>query len=175
MKGDEERFLETGMNAYLAKPLDLAHFEQVVRNVAASAPRSDASPGKTSGEASGPATLGTSVEQDPPFDIPLQEQRFASMQDFLPELLDLFSKNVGPSLKALRGSLDKNDLPEASKAAHTLKGMASVVCATPVQTLAGEVEDVARKGDAQGARALLVALDEAVSRALAYLNGLPKA
>ena len=53
--------------------------------------------------------------------------------------------------------------------------MASVVCATPVQTLAGEVEDVARKGDAQGARALLVALDEAVSRALAYLNGLPKA
>jgi len=175
VKGDEERFLETGMNAYLAKPLDLAHFEQVVRNVAASAPRSEAATGRSSGQASGPAAPETSIKQEPPFDIPLQQQRFASMQDFLPELLDLFSKNVGPSLQTLRDALDKDDLTGASKAAHTLKGMASVVCATPVQTLAGEIEDVARKGDAHGVQELLATLDEAVSQALAYLNGAPKA
>jgi len=97
------------------------------------------------------------------------------MQDFLPELLDLFRKNVGPALRTLRVSLDKNDLPEASKAAHTLKGMAAVVCAAPVQTLAAEMESAARSGDMQATRALFVTLDEAVSRALAYLDGVPKA
>jgi len=49
------------------------------------------------------------------------------------------------------------------------------VCAAPVQTLAAEMESAARSGDMQATRALFVTLDEAVSRALAYLDGVPKA
>ena len=70
-------------------------------------------------------------------------------------------------------ALDQGDLAEASKAAHTMKGMAAVVCATPVQTLAGELENAARCGDMKAARTQLITLDEAVSRALACLNCTP--
>ena len=173
VKGDEERFLATGMNAYLAKPLDLEQFEQVVRGVAASVPRHGGSYRSEPREASDTGLSGMPGVQAPPFDIALQEQRFANMQDFLPELLELFRKNVGPALQTLRDSLDQGDLAEASRAAHTMKGMAAVVCATPVQTLAGELENAARCGDMKAARTQLITLDEAVSRALACLNCTP--
>ncbi|MFP5222642.1 MAG: ATP-binding protein [Acidobacteriota bacterium] len=170
VKGDEERFLATGMNAYLPKPLDLEQFERVVREIATSASNSRRKCPDGSCDVPAPAGAEHSPAPSPPFDTALQEQRFANMRDFLPELLALFRKNVGPALEKLSESLAGNDLSEVARAAHTLKGMAAVVCATQVQNLSGDMESAARGGDMWACRALLVQLDDAVGRAQAYLN-----
>ena len=172
VKGDRERFLEAGMNAYLSKPLDLEQFERAVRETVSSTRGTPAA--KPAVQASsGVAAVQTappSMSQEPPFDADLQDQRFAGMKDFLPELLAVYLKNVGPTLEKVREALDQDDLPGASKAVHTLKGMSSVVCATPVQTLAGNMESMAKLGEPQAVQALLPELEAQVARAIVYLN-----
>jgi HPt (histidine-containing phosphotransfer) domain-containing protein len=106
-----------------------------------------------------------------PFDLVLQEQRFANMMDILPELLGLFRANAGLNLDAIRNALSDNTPLEAAAAAHTLKGMASVVCATPVQELSARLEDALKNDDSDGAQSLFPDLEEAVTMAIAALNG----
>jgi len=107
---------------------------------------------------------------DEPFDKALQDQRFASMKEFLPELLDLYRKNVGPTLDKVRQALTDGDLKGAGKAAHTLKGMSAVVCAQAVQNVAAELETAARKDETQALPNLLARLEDQVDKTIAHLN-----
>ena len=104
------------------------------------------------------------------FDKVLQDQRFANMQEFLPELLDLYRNNIGPAMAKLRESFQAEDLKGVCKAAHNLKGMSSVVCAQAVQNLSAELESAAQKKDLDASLALLAKLEDRVERTLAYLN-----
>ncbi|WP_243439901.1 response regulator [Fundidesulfovibrio soli] len=138
MRGDEERFLKAGMDAYLAKPLDLEHFERVILEVCSVSSACPAEAGKAPGdqaEAAAPASEGGG-----PFDTAQQARRFANMGDILPELLALFIKNSGSTTDALRAAMETGRFADATRAAHTLKGMAAVVCATGVEAAAMALE-----------------------------------
>ncbi|WP_243310935.1 response regulator [Fundidesulfovibrio agrisoli] len=138
MRGDEERFLEAGMDAYLSKPLDLEHFERVILEVCsvsvACPAEAEKAPAKQA-ETAAPAPRGGE-----PFDTAQQARRFANMGDILPELLALFVKNCGSTLDSLRAAMEGGNHSEAVRAAHTLKGMAAVVCATGVEAAAQALE-----------------------------------
>jgi len=160
VKGDRERFLQAGMNAYLSKPLDLDDFERTVLEVTCE---------RTGQPRSRPAE--EDLSSDEPFDIPMQEQRFAGMQEFLPELLDLFKKNAPACVEKIQSAMASEDLREASKGAHTLKGMAAVVCAMGVSRTAARMEEAARDGRFAASRELLTVLETKLNRALAELDG----
>lgn len=118
-----------------------------------------------------PDPAGGLTPKTAPFDLVLQGQRFASMMDILPELLGLFRANACLSLDAIRSALSDSAPLEAATAAHTLKGMASVVCATPVQELSALLEDALKNDDHDSAQSLFSDLEEAVTMAIASLNG----
>jgi HPt (histidine-containing phosphotransfer) domain-containing protein len=105
-----------------------------------------------------------------PFDLVLQKQRFATMMDFLPELLQLFCVNAGEHLDTLRTALSRGEFSEAANAAHTLKGMSSVVCATAVQEMSGQLEAILKSGDHSNALVILEELETQLTRAIASLN-----
>lgn len=160
VKGDEERFLAAGMDAYLSKPLDLNLLDRVVAGFAGV----QASAGESATtDASDPAGRE-------PFDAALQRERFKNMTDFLPELLALYRENSVVSLDKIRQALDAGDLPGASSAAHTLKGMSAVVCASPVQVLSGEIESAASEGNLELCLSLLESLDAQIGKAVACLD-----
>ncbi|MFP5239047.1 MAG: response regulator [Acidobacteriota bacterium] len=171
MRGDEERFLEAGMNAYLAKPLDLEHFERVILEVCSA---SAACPAKERDAPQKPAaSAAPAPEADGPFDTAQQARRFANMGDILPELLALFIKNSGTTLDLLRDALRAGKHSDAVRAAHTLKGMAAVVCATGVEASAMALEKaLSNQPDADHAP-MLVRLERQVARAMDSLQ-LPK-
>ncbi|MBI4804994.1 MAG: Hpt domain-containing protein [Desulfovibrio sp.] len=95
------------------------------------------------------------------------------MMDFLPELLSLFRVNAGEHLDTIRTALSCGDLPVAATAAHTLKGMSSVVCATAVQELSGQLEDLLKTSDLSSALVVLGDLEAQLARAIASLNSPP--
>jgi CheY-like chemotaxis protein len=158
VKGDAERFMAAGMNAYVAKPVDLNLLDRVVAGFAG-VKATAAEPG------SAPASAG-----DEPFDAALQRERFKNMTDFLPELLSLYRENSVATLDKIRQALGEKDLPAASAAAHTLKGMSAVVCASPVQKLSGEIETAAAAGDLGHCQALLEPLEAQIAKAVACLD-----
>ena len=166
IKGDEERFLDAGMNAYLSKPLDLAEFDRVIGSLFSAS-------GPAARPCSAPKTSPppASVPEEPPcFDCALQGARFTAMEDFLPELLQLYLHNVVPGLERTRQALNAGDMPELSKAAHTLRGMSSVVCATQVHALAGQLEQQAKSAGASGLMELFARLEKEVARTISHLN-----
>jgi HPt (histidine-containing phosphotransfer) domain-containing protein len=95
------------------------------------------------------------------------------MMDCLPELLSLFRVNAGEHLDTIRTALSCGDLPVAATAAHTLKGMSSVVCATAVQELSGQLEAILKTGDRSGALVVFHDLEAQLFRVIASLNCSP--
>jgi HPt (histidine-containing phosphotransfer) domain-containing protein len=110
------------------------------------------------------------VEDDDLFDTALQDQRFDSMKEFLPELLGLYRDNVVSTLYRVRECLAAGDTQGAGKAAHNLKGMSAVVCARAVQELAVELELAVQKNDMDCLPSLLARLEGRVEKTVAYLN-----
>ena len=108
--------------------------------------------------------------EDNLFDTALQDQRFDSMKEFLPELLGLYRDNVGSALNRVRECLAAGDALCAGKAVHNLKGMSAVVCARAVQELAVELESAVQKNDMDGLPSLLARLEDRVEKTVAYLN-----
>ena len=106
----------------------------------------------------------------PPLDLALQEQRFAEMKDFLPELLGVYRENAGPTLDKARHGLATGNLDEVSRGAHTLKGMSAAVCATPVQLVAEKLEKAAQNGDRESSLALFGELESLVQTTIEYLD-----
>jgi len=164
LRGDGERFLKAGMDAYLAKPLDLEHFERVILDIcsASVACPAPAKPRKAASAQHGDAQ---------PFDPVMQARRFASMMDILPELLALFVKNADSTLDNLRQALLSGRLVDAERAAHTLKGMAAVVCATGVESAAMALEKALAGQEGTDHAPLVAALESQVARAVEHLRG----
>lgn len=157
VKGDEERFLAAGMNAYIAKPLDMDDFERVLcltsRGYCHMAPTA-------SGHNNEPQV----------FDIRQQTERFAGMMDFLPELLTLYRSNATATAAKARQALLRCDFPELARAGHTLKGMSAVVAATAIAKTASALEVAANVRDKGASQRLTALLDVQVRQAVEYIN-----
>ena len=66
--------------------------------------------------------------------------------------------------EAIKTGIDQGDLSAVAKAAHRLKGSSSLLGATAVSAAAGDLNDVARAGDRQGAGGAWVELELEISR-----------
>ena len=96
------------------------------------------------------------------------------MVDMLPELLALFAKNAESSMEDLRRDLDENRREEAFRAAHTIKGMAAVVCATGVEAAAAALEKALVGDDTAAHEALYAVLRRQATQALDHLAAAAK-
>ena len=69
-------------------------------------------------------------------------------------------------------ALDRDDMPEATRAVHTLKGGAGTIGANELAHLCREIEQIAKAGDQVGVAELLPTLDRELSRALTALQAI---
>ncbi len=157
VKGDKERFLAAGMNAYIAKPLDMEEFERVLHQTFCCS------------RSKPPATLcvpdGSGV-----FDEKQLAERFAGMMDFLPELLALYRKNAATAVANARKALLQGDSKELARIGHTLKGMSSVVAASAILQSASDLEVAAKANNVGEAQRLTDLLDILVRQAVEHIN-----
>ncbi len=116
--------------------------------------------------ASSPANSGVEKGSSTPaqpsactFDISLLRE-FSEMMgetgvDLAKDLLRMYRKNSLDLIDSLQQTLDKPDLPDLHRTAHTLKGNSGQVGAVRLANMCFTLEQIARNGSQDGAQALL--------------------
>ncbi len=151
MKGDKERCLAAGMDAYLPKPIRTQQLLDVIELLAG-------------------VRTETTLEPPPTFapgkDVLDKHSILAAFegdQDLIREVLDLFLEECPRQMSAIREAVESSDAEKILKAAHSLKGSLSNFAAAGAFQSAQHLENLGREGElAKTANAFQV-LEEQVS------------
>jgi PAS domain S-box-containing protein len=144
MKGDRERCLQAGMDAYVSKPIRESELFAAIAQVLASfAPQ---------------RFQGTPVLQ-PVEEVPMAAiydekealERCGDDRTLLRELIDLFLSDVPKQMSALKQAIDQNDAVVIYRMAHTIKGAVATFGAEPACNAAFELEQLGRTGQIEAA------------------------
>ncbi|HEX5284511.1 MAG TPA: response regulator [Bryocella sp.] len=137
MKGDKERCLQAGMDAYLSKPIRPEELDRVLESYTSrgTAKRGSAEVAGTVDSVNMEALL-KSVDAD---------------RGFIAELAEIFREDYPRHLKALRDGIIFSDSEKVRGEAHALKGALSNLFATQACLLAASLETKGRSGDLAGA------------------------
>jgi PAS domain S-box-containing protein len=153
MRGDREKCLAAGMDAYLAKPIDVQELLAMVEGV-----RRDES-GDTKAELKKAAGLATAA-QPGVVDIEAAMQRLAGDMDLLRELATMFAEDAPQLLEKLEQGINERDASQVRRAAHSLKGLAANFGAARCVSVAQELELLGKQGTLDPAPPALATLRE---------------
>lgn len=153
MKGDRSRFLNAGMDGYIAKPIRLQEFVNVIEQTV---PRPQEAAKELPAKPAGLEVIDwkralAAVEGD---------------SDLLFDLLRIFANEAPVTIGKLRAAVESNDTAAIQLAAHTLKGSAGNFGAAGAVEAARHLETTAQKGDLQHIPETFRNLEEKIQRVL---------
>jgi two-component system, sensor histidine kinase and response regulator len=164
MKGDRERCLEGGMDAYISKPINRQELIKMVE-----APRLAVTIGETSPAPAMPAATAWSPD--------LMLRRLGGDESLVREMVKLFSAECPQLLSTLRESVRGGSPEHLRKAAHAFRGAVANFATDGPTATARQLEDLGRSGRIHEAPALLERLEREVatllSAVLAYEASTP--
>ena len=155
MKGDKEKCLQVGMDAYFSKPFKREEVLAAIDQLAGRFPQSPKSPAPTAPEAGAKVkvldydSILAQYEEDP---------------DLLLEVIDVFREDSIKQRKRLHEALQAGDAAAFGKVAHTIKGAVSNLFAPSAQEAALRLEMIGKSGDLRDARAALQDLEAKLDR-----------
>jgi len=160
MRGDRERCLAAGMDAYVAKPVRAEDLYAALGDVT----------GRES------ATCGESrtVGPDAAFDREEALAQLGGDADLLRELAGTFLAQVPVWMGAIREALTRQDAAGVNAAAHPLKGSLGTFAAKTAASAAQRLETLAREGNLAGGWKALDELEREMARLAPALADLPR-
>lgn len=163
LKGDRERFLDAGMNDYIAKPIKLSDFYSTIAR---------AMEGRTVLKAkSVPEEDLAQPEQYDPFDRKMALDMLGGRMDLLTRMDEIFIRDVPGELKELQGFMESHDWDNSKRMAHSIKGSARTVGAQKAGTVAEQMEFYCKQKDRGLAEKGLKLLESEVNFALEFIKG----
>ena len=150
MKGDRERCLEAGMDAYVAKPVRAADLLQAIDRLAAPPSR------------------------PPAIDEHALIERLNGDQHLLRELIEVFQADCPRMQEAVRSAIALGDASALRVAAHKLKGSVANFSAQDAQQAALRLENLARQQNLKAAPAAAAILDKELARVRRALKDLER-
>jgi CheY-like chemotaxis protein len=145
IKGDRERCLAAGMDAYCSKPVNPKRLIETIETLLAK--HGVAGNGETS------LPMGTESaranEKRAPFDLDSLLARCMQSASVVSEVLNEFEAQAGTDLARLEQSVSSGDSEKTARIAHALKGAAGVLSAQALTQIAAELEQMARAGNLQ--------------------------
>ncbi len=140
LKGDEERFLEAGMNGYLSKPFRPHQLYAVVEEWT-SDPAGDAMMKQTGDSESLPVDLESFRET----------MREAGAEDAVESMLELFLDDAPGRMEALQEAGADSDAETIAKAAHAYKSATATIGASELASTLNTIESLSKDDDIEGA------------------------
>jgi PAS domain S-box-containing protein len=163
MPEDRERAIECGMDAHIAKPIEV---DDLIATLTRLAPPSGAAAAGASAPDGLPAQL-------PGIDLKAALQRFGGNYAAFAALLRRFENSQGDAVREARRLIDAGERQAATQMLHRLRGVAANLGANDVATYASTAETALRGGQQVELNALLDALDAAMSLVFASARALP--
>ena len=141
MRGDRERCIDAGMDAYLSKPINVDELMQAIAGLAPGG--RDATP--------------PSADEDPEtgdgmVDWKGAAERIPGGRDGVLEMAELLLAECPRMLQEIREALSDGDAERLERGAHTLKGSAGLFGASDVVAAALELEELGRQMQLERAR-----------------------
>jgi len=96
-------------------------------------------------------------------------ERLEGNQEFLNEVIQLFLGEAPHLIDAMRKALQKGDMQELGRSAHSMKGAASNFSPYGTARAASQLEKDAKSGDVESAKTSLATLEVVVERMLSQL------
>jgi PAS domain S-box-containing protein len=145
MAGDRERTLEAGMNAHVAKPIDVQElFATLEQWITVPEERRPAAPPPKTVSDEPP----TSIPDLPGIDTDAGLRRVGGNTKLYRSILQKFRISQADALEQIREALAAGDQELAQRTAHTLKGVAGNIGADDLQEAASMLEAAIRGGHA---------------------------
>lgn len=132
MKGDRERFLESGMSGYLSKPIEINKLEETLSSILT--PRDDTSSGFSQPVSSSDSSNGIS------YDIEKTAASLGIGVAALREIIREFLSSSNIFIEELHSALQSSDAPAIQQTAHRLKGAAANLRFDSLAEIAGKME-----------------------------------
>jgi two-component system sensor histidine kinase/response regulator len=134
MAGDEQKYLEAGMNGYISKPIRSEALRAELERFA------------KGGEQTGGAARSAPVAEHPTeesFSLSELLERVDNDRELMRDLLEIFKEEFPRRQEELHEAVKGADLKRVASASHALKGMMANLSANRAATLAGRLEQVA--------------------------------
>jgi CheY-like chemotaxis protein/HPt (histidine-containing phosphotransfer) domain-containing protein len=159
MKGDEERCLEAGMDAYLTKPVRSAELLAMIERLANSS--ADMEVNMKERSANYPAEI---------IDFGAALERLDGDRELFDELAQMFKEGCPKMLAESRRAVAAGDSKALEHEAHTLKGSSANLSASVVSEKASEIEVLARLGKMEEAKQQIEVLEKEIDRLVLALD-----
>ena len=170
MPEDRIRAIEAGVDAHIAKPIDVDEMIATLTRLAPLHPGSaNVQPGLARGEQRGdgcPAMV-------PGIDLEAALRRVAGNYAAFAGLLKRFENSQGDAVQEVRDCLAQDKRYAATRVLHRLKGVAANLGATEVARLSAQAETAVAEGQDSSAAALLLSLEEALAVVINAARELP--
>jgi len=155
MKGDRERCLRAGMDAYVSKPIQAGDLFEAI----------DAATGATSGGAGEPDAPGPATSRGKGVvDRAALLSRLEGDASLLTEIVGLFLQTAPRLMRDLKQALTSKDAGKLERAAHTLKGAVANFGARPAFEAAFKMEQHGQRGDLAAARKAWASVEKEMAR-----------
>lgn len=173
MAGDRERAFSAGMNEHIAKPIDPANLFLALKRWMVPLRDAEASieprkvPEALPDTSETPPILESDSSEEPAdlseFDgvnVDLALARVGGNRATLERLLTKFRKSGSDSIDGIKNAIGKENLEEAQRLAHTIKGVAGNLEVTLVHGVAEQLDAILKDGEMKRAVDLLTELSE---------------
>jgi HPt (histidine-containing phosphotransfer) domain-containing protein len=153
MQGDREKCLASGMNDYIAKPVDPILVAQVLERWL----------GHEAGLSVADTVRIPVLPDDngvPVFDRTVLDDRLMGDADAIAGIVDVFLEDTPRRIEALNGYAAAGDLESAWREAHSIKGAAAGIGGEALRRAAFEIEKAGRDEDAERLVAMTLRLED---------------
>jgi len=166
LSGTARRCQECGMDAFLAKPIDLGLLDATIRRLL---PRAVSLRRARELPALGDQPVAAASEPEgarpPVLDLTPMREIFGDVTDEARDLLQLFVDSTRPLLAEAGRAADSGDCQAGREASHSAKGAANSAGAYRFARLCAEFESACRREDLAAARDLLPVMEIAFAEA----------